>query len=84
MTLLSFISPPPKPKTASMAMERLQIIIAHERNGSSSPDFLPALHNELLKVISKYTRVNSKDIEISLNRKDNLEVIDINVVLPYA
>ncbi len=32
-----------KPKTAAIAKERLQLIIAHERNGSTStPDFLPA------------------------------------------
>ena len=34
-----------KKKTASVAKERLQIILAHERNGrnASEPDYLPAL-----------------------------------------
>ena len=38
-----------KKKTASVAKERLQIILAHERSGrnASEPDYLPALQREL-------------------------------------
>jgi len=84
MSLLSFLFPT-KPKSAVAAKERLQIIIARERsNGRQGPDFLPALHKELIEVISKYTKVNADDIKISLDRQGNLEVLDVNVVLPDA
>ncbi|GAB3468898.1 cell division topological specificity factor MinE [Massilia terrae] len=83
MGLLSILFPQ-KQKSASEAKERLQIIIARERNNRSGPDFLPALHRELIEVISKYTKVNSDDIKISLDRQGNLEVLDVNVVLPDA
>lgn len=84
MSLLSFLFPS-KPKSAVAAKERLQIIIARERsNGRQGPDFLPALHKELIEVISKYTKVNADDIKISLDRQGNLEVLDVNVVLPDA
>jgi len=83
MALLSFLFPP-KTKTASAAKERLQIIIARERGGRQGQgyDFLPALHKELIEVISKYTKVSADDIKISLDRQGNLEVLDVNVVLP--
>ncbi len=81
MSLLSFLFNK-QPKTASAAKERLQIIIARERNGRAGPDFLPALHQELIAVISKYVKVNPEDIKISLNSQGNLEVLDVNVVLP--
>ncbi|CUI06468.1 cell division topological specificity factor MinE [Massilia sp. P8910] len=81
MALLSFLFPS-KPKSATAAKERLQIIIARERGHRSGPDFLPALHRELLEVISKYTRVNPDDIKLSLDRQGNLEVLEVNVVLP--
>lgn len=81
MALLSFLFKE-KPKSACAAKERLQIIIARERSGRDGYDFLPALHKELLAVISKYTKVNAEDIMISLDRKGNLEVLDVNVVLP--
>jgi cell division topological specificity factor len=83
MSLLSFLFPEKK-KTAVEAKERLQIIIARERTNRSGPDFLPALHRELIEVISKYTKVNPDDIKISLDRQGNLEVLDVNVVLPDA
>ena len=52
MALLSFLFNS-KPKSAVAAKERLQVIIARERNGRDGPDFLPALHKELIAVISK-------------------------------
>ncbi len=82
MALLSFLFNTKPKATASSAKERLQIIIARERNGRSGPDFLPALHKELIAVISKYVKVNPEDIKISLNNQGNLEVLDVNVVLP--
>lgn len=81
MALLSFLFNT-KPKSASAAKERLQIIIARERSGRAGPDFLPALHKELIAVISKYVKVNPGDINISVNNQGNLEVLDVNVVLP--
>ncbi len=71
-----------KKQSASTAKERLQIIIARERHITSGPDFMPALHRELIEVISKYVNVNPEDIKISLDKQGNLEVLDVNVVLP--
>lgn len=84
MALLSFLFNN-KPKSASAAKERLQIIIARERSGrDTGHDFLQEMHKELLAVISKYTNVNADDIKISLDRQGNLEVLDVNVILPDA
>ena len=50
-----------KKKTASVAKERLQIILAHERSGRNpggSPDYLPALQRDLVAVISKYVKID--------------------------
>jgi cell division topological specificity factor len=74
-----------KQQSASVAKERLQLIIAHERNGlSSKPDFLPALQRELIAVISKYVAVNLDDIKVSLEKQGNYEVLEVNIVLPDA
>ena len=82
MSLLSLIFGN-KQKTASIAKERLQLIIAHERNGpSSKPDFLPALQKELMAVIAKNVSVNPDDIKVSLEKQGNYEVLEVNIVLP--
>lgn len=71
-----------KPKTAAIAKERLQLIIAHERSGKSPPNFLPALQKELMEVISKYVKVDSNDIKVSVEKQDNYEILEVNIVLP--
>ena len=48
-----------KPKTAAVARDRLQIIIAQERaQEGQAPDYLPTLRKELLEVLSKYVNVS--------------------------
>ena len=72
-----------KPKTAAMAKERLQLIIAHERNGlSGKKDFLPEMQKELIAVISKYVAINPDDIKVSLEKQGNYEVLEVNIILP--
>ncbi|MEH3085151.1 MAG: cell division topological specificity factor MinE [Xylophilus ampelinus] len=84
MSLLSLLLGEKK-KTASVAKERLQIILAHERNGRTrSPDYLPDLQRELLAVISKYVSINPADIKVQLDRQDNLEVLEVKIELPEA
>ena len=71
-----------KQKTASMAKERLSLIIAHERGGNRAPDFLPALQRELIEVISKYVNVGIDDIKVQLEKQDNCEILEVNITLP--
>lgn len=73
-----------KKKTASVAKERLQIILAHERSGRNAgqPDYLPALQRELVAVISKYIKIDPRDIKVNLDRQDNLEVLEVKIELP--
>jgi cell division topological specificity factor len=73
-----------KKKTASVAKERLQIILAHERSGrnAAEPDYLPALQKELVAVISKYIKINPDDIKVQLERQDDLEVLEVKIELP--
>ena len=82
MSLLSFLLGEKK-KTASVAKERLQIILAHERTPrSASPDYLPALQRELLDVVTKYVSIHPNDVKVHLERHDNLEVLEVKIELP--
>lgn len=83
MSFLSFFLGEKK-KTASVAKERLQIILAHERSGrnAAEPDYLPALQKELVAVISKYIKINTEDIKVQLERQDDLEVLEVKIELP--
>lgn len=84
MSFLSFLLGEKK-KTASVAKERLQIILAHERVGrNAQPDYLAALQRDLVAVISKYVAIDPKDIKVNLERQDNLEVLEVKIELPDA
>ena len=85
MSLLSFLMGEKK-KTAGVAKERLQIILAHERSGrgGSRADYLPALQRDLLAVLAKYVSISPDDVKVNLQRQDNLEVLEVKIELPDA
>ena len=85
MSLLSFLLGERRnaAKSASVAKERLQIILAHERNGPGQPaDYLPGLQRELVAVISRYVKIDPDDIKVNLAREDNLEVLEVKIEMP--
>lgn len=73
-----------KKKTAHVAKERLQIILAHERSSRdpAQPDYLPDLQRDLIAVIGKYIAIDPKDIKVNLERQDDLEVLEVKIELP--
>lgn len=76
-----------KKTSASVAKERLQIILAHERatfneDISDTPSWLPELQSELLAVIAKYIKIDQDALKVHLEKRDNLELLEINVTLP--
>jgi cell division topological specificity factor len=72
-------------KSASIAKERLQIILTHERTGRRrEPGYLPALQRDLVAVISKYIKTDPKDIRVNLERQQNLDVLEVKIELPEA
>ncbi|GHE32869.1 cell division topological specificity factor MinE [Vulcaniibacterium thermophilum] len=71
-----------KKQTASVAKERLRIIVAHERVGRNGPDYLPMLQRELLEVIRKYVNVDAEAVKVDLIGDGDSKVLDISVTLP--
>ena len=83
MSILSFLLGEKK-RSASVAKERLQLIIAHERGGKSPSSYLPDLQRDLVAVISKYVQVSDKDITVNLDRQDDFEVLEVKIEIPQA
>ena len=68
--------------TASVAKERLQILVAHERSSKNQPSYLPQLQKELLAVIQKYVNVGQDAISVSFEQDYDQETLELNIVLP--
>jgi cell division topological specificity factor len=71
-----------KKNTASIAKDRLRIIIAQERSTQGGPDYLPLLRRELLEVIRKYVSVDVDAIKVDVVKEGEHDVLDISVALP--
>ena len=83
MGILDFLKRRPEP-TASVARERLRIIVAQERSTRGAPDYLPLMRNELLEVIKKYVHVQLEDININVERGADHEILELSVTLAGA
>lgn len=68
--------------TASVAKERLQIIISHERSQRHNPDYLPRLQEEILAVIAKYIPITKEQVSVTLERTGDSAVLELNVTMP--
>ena len=79
MGLFDFLKP--KKETASIARDRLRIIVAQERTTRGAPDYLPMLQRELLEVIKKYVNVDAEAVNVKLIKEGEHDVLDISVSL---
>ncbi len=71
-----------KTSSASLAKERLQILVAHERTSKNQPSYLPQLQKELLEVIRKYVHVEQEAISVNFEQDEKQETLELNIVLP--
>ncbi len=72
-------------KSAAVAKDRLQIIVARERTVTrGAPDYLPQLQQELLQVIAKYELIDLGQVSVNVDKSGGCEVLELNVVLAPA
>ena len=71
-----------RPSSASVAKERLQILVAHERASRNQPSYLPQLQQELLAVVQKYVQVSQDAISVNFEQDDEQETLELNIILP--
>ncbi len=83
MSLLDYFRSSKK-NSASIAKERLQILVAHERRNRNCPSYLPELQQELLAVIRKYINVNDDAISVNFEQDGDQETLEVNILLPDA
>ncbi len=81
--IVSTLFPFKKQSSASLAKERLKIIVSHERGQSEKQiDFLPELQKELINVIAKYIDVDKEQVKVGLERNSERSVLELSAILP--
>jgi len=68
--------------SAPVARERLQILLAHERDAHGQPDLLGVLREEILGVISRHVAFDPDKVQISMDRGKNVSTLAVDIEIP--
>ncbi len=70
-----------RPRSAPMARERLQVLLAHERS-SVGTDLVSLLREEILAVIAKHVQVDADKVQVKLDGNEHVTILEIDVEIP--
>ena len=72
-----------KPTSAPVARERLQVLLAHERQSTGGKvDLVSTLQEEILAVIEKHVALERDKVQIKLDRGATVSMLEIDVEVP--
>lgn len=72
-----------KSSSASVAKERLQILIAKDMSDNLiSNDIINKIQAEFLLVVKKHINISEENIDIKLQKDGGYEVLELNITLP--
>ena len=66
-------------RSASVARERLQILLTHERVAASQSDLIPTLREEILAVVAKHVAVDPDKVEVKIDRGKAVSLLEIDI-----
>lgn len=76
MSIFSFFK---RTRSAPVARDRLQILLAHERALSGRADLAAILREEILAVIAKHVPIDPEKVNVKLERGDRISTLEVNV-----
>jgi cell division topological specificity factor len=79
VSVLSFFS---RRRSAPVARERLQILLAHERTSTGRPDLLNLLREDILKVVARHVAVEDDRVRVRMNRGPSVSTLEIDIEIP--
>jgi cell division topological specificity factor len=68
--------------SAPLARERLQILLAHERDSRDQPDLLGLLREEILAVISRHISFDPDKVQITMDRGKTVSTLAVDIEIP--
>jgi cell division topological specificity factor len=70
--------------SAPVARERLQILLAHERNAIHQPDLLGILREEILELISRHVSFDPDKVQIKMDRGKSVSTLAVDIEIPNS
>jgi cell division topological specificity factor len=69
-------------RSAPVARERLQILLAHERTSMGRPDLLNLLREDILKVVARHVAIDEDRVQVRMNRGPAVSTLEIDIEIP--
>jgi cell division topological specificity factor len=79
MNILSFFA---RNRSAPVARDRLQLLLAHERALHGDRDLAAVLQEEILAVIARHVPIDSDSVVVKLDRGHTVSTLAIDIELP--
>ena len=79
MSFLNFFT---RNRSAPVARERLQVLLAHERAFAGSNDLAERLQKEILAAIAKHIPIDGDKVVVRLERGDQVSTLEIDIEVP--
>jgi cell division topological specificity factor len=81
MSFLGFFN---RNRTAPVARDRLQVLLAHERALGGNRDLAAILQQEILAAIAKHVPIDPDKVVVKLDRGDQVSTLEIDVEVPLT
>jgi cell division topological specificity factor len=79
MNILNFFN---RNRSAPVARDRLQLLLAHERALSGRTDLAAVLQKEILAVIARHIPIDQDKVVVRLDRGERVSTLEIDVEMP--
>lgn len=79
MSFLNFFN---RNRSAPVARERLQVLLAHERAFAGRTDLAERLQKEILAAIAKHIPIDGDKVVVRLERGDQVSTLEIDIEVP--
>ena len=79
MSLFSFFT---RGRSAPVARDRLQGLLAHERAMAGGAELIAVLQQEILAVIARHIPIDRDKVSIRVDRRDKVSTLEIDIEMP--
>ena len=79
---MSWFAPFMRRRSASVARERLQILLTHERAAGGQADLIPIMREEVLAVVAKHVAIDVDKVQVKIERGKDVSLLEIDIELP--
>ncbi len=80
MSLLRFFTN--RNPSATVARDRLQILLAHERSELGQSDLVVRLREEILAVIARHVTLDPDKVVVKMDRGKHVSTLEVDIELP--